>query len=82
MGEIGEKKNKRVHVVVFYLLKEGCPLIDYESFKDLFSFFKIKNMSKKHWFDNLGWEMAKNIHDVVLEHTKEVIKNSPFLVFL
>jgi hypothetical protein len=36
-------------------------------------------MPKKHWFDNLGWEMAKNIHDVVLEGTKEVIKEFPFL---
>jgi hypothetical protein len=79
LGDIGKKKKKTVYfVVVFYLLREGCPLMDYESFKDLFYFFKVKNMPKKHWFNNLGWKMAGSIHDVVLECTKEVIKESPF----
>ncbi len=74
-GEIREKKNKKVmFVVVFYLLQEGCPLTDYESLKDLLCFLKIKNMPKKHWFDNLGWEMVESIHDVALECTKEIIK--------
>ncbi len=82
LGEIGEKKNKKVQfAIVFYLLREGRPLTNYESFKDLFYFFKIKNMPMKHWFDNLGWKMEENIHYVVLEHTKEVIKGSPFLAF-
>jgi hypothetical protein len=80
LGEIGEKKNKKVQfVVVFYLLREGCPLTNYESLKDLFCFLKIKNMPKKHWFDNLRWEMVESIHDVLLEHTKEVINKFPFL---
>jgi hypothetical protein len=80
LGEIGEKKNKKVQfVVVFYFLKEGHPFTNYESLKDLFYFLKIKNMPRKHWFDNLGWEMVESIHDVVLESTKEVIKEYPFL---
>jgi len=53
--------------------------MDYESLKDLFYFFKVQNMLKKHWFNNLGWKMAENIHDVVFEHIKKVIKESPFL---
>jgi hypothetical protein len=80
LGEIGENKNKRVHVFLFCLLRESHTLTDYESFKDLLCFFKVKNMAKKHWFNNLGWEMAKIIHDEVLECTKEVIKEFPFLV--
>jgi hypothetical protein len=36
-------------------------------------------MPKKHWYNNLGWEMSRNIYDVILERTKEVIKESPFL---
>ncbi len=53
--------------------------MDYESLEDLFYFFKIKNMPKKHWFNNLGWKMVENIHDVVLECTKNLIKEFPFL---
>jgi hypothetical protein len=36
------KENKKVHVVLFYLLKEDRTLIDHESFKDLFYFSKSK----------------------------------------
>jgi hypothetical protein len=38
-------------------------------------------MPNKHWLDNLGWKMVENIHDVVLECTKKVRKESPFLAF-
>ncbi len=38
LGEIKEKKKKVQFIVVFYLLKEGCPLMDYESLKDFFAF--------------------------------------------
>ncbi len=65
---------------MFYLLKEAHPLTDYESLKDFFYFFKVKSMPKKHLSNNLGWEVAKNIHDVVLECTKKVIKEYPFFV--
>jgi hypothetical protein len=83
LGETGEKKKTRVQfAIVFYLLKEGCPLMDYESFKDFFFFFKVKNMPKKHLSNNLGWEVVESIHDVVLEHTKKVIKNLLSLFFL
>ncbi len=37
-------------------------------------------MPKKHWFNILGWEMARNIYDVVLKCIKEMIKGFPFLV--
>jgi hypothetical protein len=37
-------------------------------------------MPKKHLSNNLGWEVAESIHDVVLEHIKKVIKEFPFLV--
>jgi hypothetical protein len=81
LGDTGEKKKKRVQfAIVFYLLKEGCPLTDYGSLKDFFYFFKVKNMPKKHLSNNLSWEVAESIHDVVLEHTKKEIKESPFLV--
>jgi hypothetical protein len=31
---------------------------------------KIKNVSKKHWFDMLGWGILKIMHIVLLETTK------------
>jgi hypothetical protein len=31
---------------------------------------KVKNVSKKHWFDTLGWGIVKIMHIVLLETTK------------
>jgi hypothetical protein len=40
---IKEKKKKKVQFIfMFYLLREGCPLMDYESFKDFFAFSNSK----------------------------------------
>jgi hypothetical protein len=48
-GDNGSKKKKRVYfVMVFWLLREGHPMVNYEFFKDLFSFKKIENTFKKH----------------------------------
>ncbi len=61
LGEIGENFKKVQFVILFYLLKEGHPMMNYESLKDFFCFIKIKNVSRKHWFGNLGWEGASNV---------------------
>lgn len=55
---------------MFYLLKEGHPMTNYETIKDLFCFIKFKNMLRNHWSNNLGWDMAKNMHNVVLQCMK------------
>lgn len=50
LGEIGEKEKKGQFCNCVYLLKEGCPLMDYEYLKDLLSFLKSK-MPQKPWFE-------------------------------
>lgn len=67
-------------VFVFYLLTEDKPFIDLKSIKNLFKFLKIKNIPSKHYGDNYGLGIAKSIYDVVLEKTKNIVKNSKFLV--
>jgi hypothetical protein len=39
--------------MVFYLLKEGLPIMNYEPLKDMFSFQTIKNMPRRFEYDNL-----------------------------
>lgn len=53
-------------------------MIKYESLKDLFSFLKFKNMPRKNQFDNLGRDITKCMHDVVLQCIKEVAIESQF----
>jgi hypothetical protein len=40
-------------------------MIEYENFKDLFTFFKFKNNPKKHWNDSSRWEMVLILCDIV-----------------
>jgi hypothetical protein len=46
LGEIWEKK-KEQFAKVFYLLKEGLSMIEYEFLKDLFSFLKFRTCQGK-----------------------------------
>lgn len=44
-----ERKQKYIKFVVLYhLLVHKCPMVDYESLKDLFQLLKVKNISKKN----------------------------------
>ncbi len=54
-------------------------MIEYESLNDLFSFLKFKNMMRKNQCDNLGRDITKCMHDVVLQCIKEVVIESQFL---
>ncbi len=47
--------------------------------KDLFHFLKLNNISMKHWFDNLGWDIKENMHDLILHYMKQMIRESLFL---
>ncbi len=65
---------------MFYLLKEGHPTSITSPSRTSSVFFKVKNMPQKHWSNSLGWEVVENMHDMVLQCTKEVVKQSPFFV--
>jgi hypothetical protein len=49
----GTKQQKKVDTICIYfmLFNKGKPMVDYEDFKPLFSFLKLKKNPKKHWSD-------------------------------
>jgi hypothetical protein len=47
-------------VIVFHILAHGCPMIDFESLKDLFQLLKVKSISRKHWINGNVWGDGKN----------------------
>ncbi len=40
---------------------------------------KVKNVSKKHWFDTLGWGIVKIMHIALLETTKATFFITTFI---
>jgi hypothetical protein len=54
-------------VAIFHLLKNGKPIIDFESLKELFQFLKFVDAPKKHSIDSNEWVMARTMHNVVLK---------------
>jgi hypothetical protein len=50
---VGERKKKFIQfVAIFWLLKQGCTMIDFEAMKLLFEFLKVTHIPKKHWSNN------------------------------
>lgn len=47
-----EQRRKYVQfLVIYHLLANGHPIIDYESLRNLFQLLKVKFVSWKHWID-------------------------------
>ncbi len=57
-------------VIVYHLFAHKCPMIDYESLKDLFQLLKVKSVFKKHWIDSSGWGMVEVMCEILLEIIK------------
>lgn len=46
---------------------------DYKRDQYLLSYFKVKNLLRKYWCENNGWEMSEYIHENVLLALKAVV---------
>jgi len=40
----------------------------------LLGLLKVKHVQKKHWCDNLGWDMAEVVHTIVMQTIKLALK--------
>jgi hypothetical protein len=61
----------------------GRPILGYDSLKELFLLFKVKNNMLKCWLDTSGCGIVKVMHDVVFSKTKYkyvITKNVFFLI--
>jgi hypothetical protein len=54
-------------------------MINYEDFKPLFEFLKLRSIPKKHWTNGVCWEMAKHMENGVKKATKFFIQNVKFI---
>jgi hypothetical protein len=53
LGFKGDRARKiNQFATIFHLLQNGCPMLEYKSLKQLFTFSKMPNLSKKHYGDN------------------------------
>ncbi len=77
---MGKEKEKGLIYYCVLFVEGGSSHVNYESFKDFLCFFKVNNMPNKHWSNSLGWEVVESMHDIVLQHTKKAMKQSPFFV--
>jgi hypothetical protein len=67
MGFKGERARKIAQfATVFHLLRQGRPMLECESHKELFDFLKMPNQSKRHWSDNCGWLISKYLYRQVV----------------
>jgi hypothetical protein len=57
-------------------------MIEDEQIQSLCVFLKMPNYPSKHWSDYVRWEIAKLLHNVILNATKEIILTFSFFVSL
>jgi hypothetical protein len=58
-------------------------MTDYDNISKLLQFLGAPNYPIMHWSDNIGWEMATYMHEVVVNKIRNLVQrfNSfPFLV--
>jgi hypothetical protein len=80
LRQVAEDKKKLVQFTsIFSLLSKGKPMIDYEDFKPLFEFLKLRSIPKKHWTNGVGWEMSEHIKNEVKKASKTIIQNAKFV---
>jgi hypothetical protein len=56
-------------------------MIDYENRNKLLQFLDIKNNPIMHWSNNIGWEMATYMHEVVVNKTQNLVQSVQFISF-
>jgi hypothetical protein len=66
-------------VIVYHLLKHGCPIINYESNLGMFDFLRVLNNLQHHWSDKSAWTTVKCMQKVMLMKTWLVIQSSRFI---
>jgi len=76
---VEDKKKFVQFAFILSLLGKGKLMIDYEDFKPLFKFLKLRFIPKKHWIDGAHWEMAKHINNEMKKAIKTIIQNAKFV---
>jgi hypothetical protein len=75
-----ETNRKRVQFsIIFQVLCNGCPMVDYCETQHLLRHLNVKNLPKKHWYETSRWEMSEHIEGVVLHALKTLLKGSSIL---
>ena len=73
-------KQKEVQMaIVFHLLSFGQPVVEYEHMKGLLEQLGCPKLPLKHWFDSSGWELVKNLYNIVQRYTKLVVNEAKYL---
>jgi hypothetical protein len=48
-------------------------MTNYEGMNKLLQFLDVKNYPKMHWSNNIGWEMATYLDEVVVNKTQNLV---------
>ncbi len=66
-------------VAIFWLLKLGCPLTNFEKMKQLFEFLKVKNTPHKRWFDSTSYQMDETMHQIVIKSARAIMQRAKYI---
>ena len=66
----GEHARKRLQfATILHLLQEGRSMLAYAALQPLLVFLDVPKLSKRHWSDSAGWELAECLYRQVQRKT-------------
>jgi hypothetical protein len=77
--DLMKKQKVPQFVTVNHMLRLGRPMSDYPAFQGLLRSLSVPSLSKVHWSDSAGYEMANCLSQVVENKTKEILAKAEFI---
>jgi hypothetical protein len=75
-----EREKKKVQfATLFQILKDGRPMLEYESRAALYEFLNVPNFPRMHWSDNSGWTMAECMYAEVRTAISRVLVGANYV---
>lgn len=75
-----ETRKKRVQfATLFQLLRDGRPMLEYESRVNLYKFLSVPDLPSAHWCDNSGWLMAGYMYKQVVQEMRRLISAARYV---
>jgi hypothetical protein len=80
VGLTQERKKKMVQFrTMFHLLTLGRPMHDYTTCQDLYNALNVPHQPRKHWFEQVGWEIVHALALVVCDKIKEALAKANYI---
>jgi hypothetical protein len=64
---------------LFQTLRDGRPMIEYESRFKIYDFLTVPDLPRVHWSEGAGWLMAEHMYDIVKKKHRRMLAAASYM---